>query len=784
MAATRVYLLLTTVGAAVSFLVGSYFLLGPQVAIVVNDCAQLAAGLLAAGCCWWTARGRPRAGRTWRLLLGIGMAGRSAGQAIWSWYQIFGDRALPSPSWADFGYLVLPGFAFAALLAFPRDGAGTPSRRSTLVLVLDGLIVVGSLFILTWTTTLGAVVEADAPTWPAFVVAIAHPLADLVLVVIVVLLVASNWIARRHRPQLVLLGIGLVALSFSDSIVAYLVASGATSMPAIADAGFVVGPMFIAVAALECGRTTERAAEGPGLRENEWPHLLLPYLPLAATGVLILLQTVGGNGPGTVEIYLGLLVIFLVVARQLITLLENTALLDSVREGQQRLAYQAFHDSLTGLGNRALFRDRLIHAVELHHRDHRRVALLFVDLDDFKLVNDSLGHMAGDVVLRAVGERLTAAVRNTGTVARLGGDEFGALLDGVELPERVAQRVLDALRTPFDVGGQQITVGASLGVVIADAPEPDLTADALLRRVDAAMYDGKRNGKGGLVIYSSGLAAGLANPDLPTLLAAALRGESGAGAIEVQYQPIVRMDDGVTVAVEALARWTNPTLGCVPPDVFVAAAERSGLVASLDNLVLDRACRDVAMLPRQNGYGAIGVHVNVSASRLGCPFLEARVRDSLTRHRLPGNRLVLEITETSRIQDLDAAAASTQRLRELGVRLALDDFGTGYNTLAHLHALPVDIVKLDQALTAIDGDVQRTEALGRSVVSISRALGMSVIAEGVETFAQANTLASWGCSLGQGFLYGRSVPIEELRAVTAELPRRSLPAAPSRVGAS
>ncbi len=765
--------------------VASSGLLDPAAATVVDDGAQLAAGLTATACCWWQAWRRSGMERSWRLLMGAGMAGWSVGQALWSWYQIVAHRSLPSPSWADVGYFTLPVFALAALLLFATIGAPrrdptspVPSliprarRRAWLVLVLDGLVVVGSLFILTWSTALGAVVDAGAPTALEFGVAVAYPVTDLILVVIVVLLLAAHRVANPSRPQLLLLGSGLVALSVSDSIFAYLVSSGAQDMPPITNAGFVAGPALIAVAALCTVESRSAAAGRAASRAAQWAHLMLPYLPVLATGVLVVVQMARGRAPDPVAMYLGLLVVALVLIRQMITLVQNTVLLEQVVEGQRRLEHQAFHDPLTGLANRALFHDRLAHAVELNRRDHRPVALLFADLDDFKLVNDSLGHLVGDRLLCEVAGRLRACVRTADTVSRLGGDEFAVLMEGgVDPPERAGERILGALRRPFDVGGHTVTVGASIGVVASDTGEAGLSADALLRRADAAMYTGKRRGKGTVVVYEPGIAADLGNPDLTTLLAEALRDDPGSTGFDVHYQPIVRIADGTPVAVEALARWTTPTLGSVPADIFVAAAERAGLVARLDNLVLDRACAEVAPLARTDGRG-LAVHVNISASRLGDPDLEATVTAALHRHGLPAGRLVLEITETSRIPDFAAAADVMQRLRDLGIRIALDDFGTGYNTLAQLHLLPLDIVKLSYAHTAVDGDptdvdTQRTEALCRSVVAIARSLGMAVIAEGIETTAQAGTLARLGCNLGQGHLYGRSAPLSQLGAAGA-----------------
>ena len=768
---------IATLAVTASVALSTSGVLSTTASTVIDDTSQLAGALIAAGLCWWTARRRSGVGgaagsrvdpeRLWRLLMAIAMGGWGTGQAIWSWYQIFGHTALPSPSLADVGFFMLFVFALPALMVLASDGTPRPARRtasrSRPVLLLDGLVVVGSLFIVTWSTALGAVVRAGAPTGAAFVVAIAYPVTDLILVVIVVLLVAAYRVPRRRRP-LILLGLGLVGISVSDSIFAYLVSSGADAMPPASNIGFVAGPALIAVAALV--RVDDRPAPYPARGRSivEWGHVLTPYGPLAAAGVTVLVKATRLEA---IDVYVGMLVVLLVVIRQTIALVDNSTLLKQIVAAQERLAYLAFHDPLTGLANRTLFRDRLMDAVEFSRENRRPIGLLFVDLDDFKVVNDSLGHAAGDLVLQAVGERLLACAAGTATtVARFGGDEFGVLLEGdVEAARRFGERVLAALRHPFDVGGRFVTVGASLGVVLAGAGDPDVSADGLLRRADAAMYAGKRRGKGGLVVYEPGIAAALGNPDLPTLLAQALRGQPGGAGIDVQYQPIVWMEGGATVAVEALARWTHPALGAVPPDVFVAAAERAGLVGELDNLVLDRAVREVAALAEQGA--VLALHVNISASRLCEPELEAAVRSALDSYGLPGTRLVLEITETSRVPDLDAATEAIGRLRARGIRLAMDDFGTGYNTLAQLHLLPVDIVKLCEAHTALDGDAARVEALCASVMSICQALGLTVIAEGIETSAQAGALARLGCRLGQGFLYGRSAPLHDLFPATA-----------------
>jgi diguanylate cyclase (GGDEF)-like protein len=631
-----------------------------------------------------------------------------------------------------------------------------------LVVVLDGLVLVGACFVLTWATALGAVVRAEAPTPFAFGVAVAYPLTDLVLVVIIVLLLATAPMPRSRRRALTWLGAGLVAICFSDSVFAYLVASGADRMPPLADAGFVVGPPLLALAAL----TPPEAADDPGAEPSRpWIHVLLPYAPVAATLALIVWQLARHEAVDRLEIAVGLLVVALLVVRQAVTLVENARLLDRVSQGRQRLAYQAFHDGLTGVANRALFLDRLEHALALHRRDGGGLAVIFLDLDDFKAVNDAYGHVAGDALLREAAARLTAGVRAGDTVARLGGDEFAVLLEGGGDPEQIGRRLLDALRAPYRIGGRAVTVGASLGVVAA-ADHAAPTAESLISRADAAMYAGKRNGKNTMTRY---------HPDLSELLARALADGTG---LDVHYQPIVRLADGTVVAVEALARWTDPVAGPVPPEKFITAAERAGLVGLVDDFVVDRACRDAARFAP--GHADVVVHVNVSAARYGDPEQEAAVLRALERHGLPGHRLLLELTETARLHDLTAASAAAERFAARGVQLGLDDFGAGYNALQQLHTLPVGVVKLDRSL--VTAGTGRSAALCRSVVAICTEMGVKVIAEGLETDDEVAEMVALGCGYGQGHRYGRPAPLAGLGLLAPDptAPARAEPGCPIR----
>ncbi|MBP2328335.1 diguanylate cyclase (GGDEF)-like protein [Kibdelosporangium banguiense] len=739
---------------------------GDRLALWVDDAMQLGTGLSAVVCGWLVARRVNGPQRWWRVLIAVGMFGWSCGQCIWSWYQLVENKGLPSPSLADVGYLSFPVFALPALfvLAKARRQRGTrPTQWTThfgMAVVLDGLVVTGSLFILVWTAALGTVVQASAPDALAWAVAIAYPLSDLVVVVVAVLLVVFDRVERPYRANLLLLAAGIVALACSDSIFAYLVSIGAESMKPWSDAGFVLGPLLIAYALLAVPRENEREDTEPG--GVDWLQLILPYLPVMAVTLVIASQLLFGEGPDWVEVSLSALVIFLVLARQLLSLLDNRLLLRRVYEGQRQLRYQAFHDPLTGLANRALFADRLDHAVADGSR--RPLVLIFVDLDDFKEVNDRFGHAGGDALLHAVGQRLQDCVRSTGTVARLGGDEFAILLEGEpEAPQAVADRIRNALRRPFAVHGTLVNVRASMGVVVPDPSEPLISSDVLLGRADTSMYAGKRLGKDAVVVYRPTHDGPL---DFPTVLRQA-QGGIPIG-FRLAYQPIVRLADEVPVAVEALARWTSPDGTRVPPESFVLAAEGAGLGAELDKLVLDLACLQIT----EAGLD-LAVHVNIGASRLGTAALQESISSVVSRYRLAPGQLVVEITETVPVLDLDEGAKAIRRLQALGVRVALDDFGAGYSSLTYLHALPVDLVKLDRALTTGDRP-ERDAALCRSLVGLGNGLGLAVVAEGIETAEQTERITLAGCALAQGYRFGRPGPLPALRPRVSPLVPREV----------
>jgi diguanylate cyclase (GGDEF)-like protein len=748
--------------------IGTYLVPAGAGQRLFTDAAQCGAGAIAAAICFAAGRDRAGARRRWRFLLGTGLAGYTALRLWWTVNDVLDPARPVADRFADIGFLILPIFAVLALTAgsttLPRPVQAS-LRRDRIVLAIDSVLITGSLLALVWSGLPVRIFdEAGESPWVVGLAA-ACPIADLLIAVMVMLLLATRPAPRAARVPLRLTALAMLALGVSDTLRLLHLSSGVLPPPQAA--GYLLGPALLGLAAL-----SRPALEEPGHEqraEADWLHLLLPYVPVVATGVVIAVRTGAGGQLTSYEAYLGWLALGLVVARQMFTIVDNTVLLARVSEGQQRLHHQAYHDPLTGLANRALFRERLVLALDAYRHRGVPVALLFADLDDFKLINDSFGHAMGDRLLRAIGERLVAAAGRGALVARLGGDEFAVLLEHRAADaESAGHRILAALREPFVIDDHTVGVSASLGLVLPEPGDNDLSADALLRRADAAMYVSKRRGKNALARYSGG-ADGGPNADLPHLLARALSGAPAAAGFEVYYQPIVRLSDGAIVAVEALARWTDPVVGPVDPDVFVTVAERTGLVAAIDDFVLDRACADASALA--NTYGRpIDMHVNVSAARLGQHGLEEAVARALERHSVRPSRLVVEITETRRIPDMPRAIEVAERLRRRGVRVALDDFGSGYNALAQLHSLPVDIVKLDSTLTDVDVSPERAGALCRSVLAICAELGIVVVAEGIETPARARALAVLGCHLGQGYFFGQPGPVHRLTAVIPAQP--------------
>jgi len=420
---------------------------------------------------------------------------------------------------------------------------------------------------------------------------------------------------------------------------------------------------------------------------------------------------------------------------------------------EQQLTRQAFEDDLTGLANRALFRDRLLHALERRARLRTDVAVLLLDLDGFKRVNDSLGHAAGDMLLRAIARRIANTVRAGETVARLGGDEFAIVIESVqddEDPQVLAERLLREIATPVELAGREVVVNVSIGIAIAD-PADD--ADSVLRNADTAMYSAKTSGKQCARVFDPGMhARALVWLEIEQdLRRAVVRQE-----FELYYQPLLRLGSGTLRGFEALLRWRHPRRGLVPPSEFLSVAEETGLVVTIGRWVLQEACRRAARWAGEAD-SLPTISVNVAPRQLEHEDFVEDVRTALASSGLAAQRLVLEITESQIMHAPDLAKQRLHALRELGVRIAIDDFGTGYSSLSHLQFFPVDELKIDRSFVARLDDGERGATFVRTMVSLAQSLGVEVVAEGIEHDAQEAFLTTLGCDTGQGFLF--SLPL-------------------------
>ena len=448
----------------------------------------------------------------------------------------------------------------------------------------------------------------------------------------------------------------------------------------------------------------------------------------------------------------------------------------AAREAGDELRRQALHDALTGLPNRTLLLDRVQHALDDQQREPKPVAVLLADLDQFKLVNDCLGHTAGDALLVTFGQRISACVRPGDTVARSNGDEFLVLCPDVDeaQAQQLAGRVLAALSAPVEVGGRLITVTASIGVAVTPASD----AETLVGHADAAMYAAKSRGRARSALFDAALAH-RARHELE--LSNDLRRALATDELALYYQPVIDLATGQAIGVEALCRWEHPQHGFVPPSEFITLAEQSGLIEELDHWVVRRACGDAAAM-RKSGVLPLSAYVavNLSARNLGDGTLELVLRQAAQSAGLPFGALVLEVTESEVMDDPEKARSLLENLRSLGASIAIDDFGTGYSSLAYLRKFPVSSLKIDRSFVTNIGEDSDNLAIVAAIIDLARALNLTTVAEGIESPSDLALLAELGCAAGQGYLWSPAVPVDRLGAVLAALPPTHIPRLPSQ----
>jgi diguanylate cyclase (GGDEF)-like protein len=549
---------------------------------------------------------------------------------------------------------------------------------------------------------------------------------------------------------------GLVAAAVAVLAIRFGYAGGAPAQAVV----MPLAPVLVTLGALAQWRS-QREPRHKSARGGP----LLPYLAVVAVDVPLI--AVAFSGPmqwsGRVVVAAAVVVTTLVTVRQFLAFQENTRLLRDKRLQEQRLQYEVTHDGLTGLGNRALFRDRLAAVLA----GQQTASVLIVDLDDFKTVNDLLGHEVGDRLLISVAELMRAEVGEHGLAVRVGGDEFAVLLTGVGAdPEELAGRLLTALNNP--VSEHRLLVQASIG--IADG-YPGASLDAVLRDADVAMYMAKQRGKAAFVRY----VPGMEEPVLAHMqLGGELRRALDHDEFRVVYQPIVRLEDGRVISAEALVRWDHPTRGVVGPAEFIPAAERTGLIVPLGRYVLRESCRQIAAWLAEFGPEALReAGPNVSVQQLHDPDFVSEVVSALADSGLPGHRLVLEVTESAVLRG-QQVSRTLHDLAGMGIRLALDDFGTGESSLSLLRVFPVAILKLDKSFVErieIDDDgpaaIKARQAVARAVIQLAEGLGLDTVAEGIENAEQAAVLRELGYSLGQGYHLAEPMTAEDMSRLLA-----------------
>jgi diguanylate cyclase (GGDEF)-like protein len=657
--------------------------------------------------------------------------------------------------------LTLPGYLLlaAGLLGFARSSSVEPQRKWSVV--LDASIAALAAAAVIWVSAIQPMLAQGAAPRVTLVL-ILYPSVSIFMVV-VTLRIAFNP-EQERVPAYWLLLMAVTFMLVSD--VLYMLAdAGLVAVPQrLLDVPYMLALLSAGTAALH---PTMRMLTEPGRPTR----MTRPTIRIALVGIALvvpaLLVLKGVGSTTTDRVVLSLLMLAMAAA----AVLRIVQALRIAHSSEARLVFQAHHDSLTELPNRRLMERHLSRLLDRARVDETHVALLYIDLDRFKLVNDTLGHRHGDELLVEVAGRLRANVRPSDLVTRIGGDEFMILLgDVVSISHALdlANRLRSCLKVPFDISGMTFYVSASVGLAYASGDDPAATVETLVRDADTAMYQAKDAGRDAVAVFDETMRARV---EQRVEIERDLHDAVSLNQLHLVYQPIVRLPHGMTMGMEALVRWTHPEHGVVGPARFIPLAEEDGLIAEIGEWVLDEAVGQFAAWRRQwPDMANLYVSVNLSGLQLYDDSIVTHVTDALTLHGLPGSCLCLELTESVVMDDPDAAAAVLRELRRLGVQVAIDDFGSEYSSLAYLKRFPATILKIDQSFV---GNVANPDSpdttLVATIVAMAQGLGIGTVAEGVESSAQSERLVELGCDAAQGYLYSRPVGPDRLPEVVTSL---------------
>lgn len=685
----------------------------------------------------------------WGLIAG-GLVSSALGDALWLAYEAAEGVDPPFPWIADGPYLLGWSVIIVGVGLLVRD----PDRGRRLPALLDAGVVVLAGAVALWLLVAAPLVRDTETTGLALGVALAYPVIDLALLGLLAALLLDR---RRTTPTLRLLALGAAIQLVSD--VSYTaggpLGSYASGQPV--DLGWLTAYVLFAAAALHPSADRAGTVGGDPLRLGPGRVLLLWLAVLGTTVAAVVAgyPTAGRSADSYVHVGVGavagVLMATLVLARLALVARGLGDALDERQQLQEQLEHEADHDALTGLANRRRFTE------VIDGLGGRAAAVVFVDLDRFKEVNDRLGHAAGDEVLQVVAARLAGALRPGDLAARLGGDEFAALLDHpADAVDEVAARLLGLVRAPIVLSnGTEVRIDASVGTAAAD--HGILGSRDLLHDADVAMYEAKRAGRSRVTAYSPDLHAAVTER---LVLRDELHAALAARQFSVVYQPIVAVEGRRPVGVEALLRWYHPTRGTVPPDVFIALAEASGDILALGRFVLTEACGTMAALAEE--FGELQLNVNVSAVQLHQSGFAEVVEEVLDVTGFDPRALTLEITESVLLEDAPLVRATVQRLRDLGIRFAVNDFGTGFSALRYLRDVALDELKVDRSFVWGIDEGPEEAALAFAILHLADSFDLATVAEGVETESQLAALALRGCDLAQGYLFSPPLPTDEL----------------------
>jgi diguanylate cyclase len=718
---------------------------------------------------------RPAYVTPWYLLL-VGLGLWAIANALWAYYELVLELE-PFPSLADLFYLGSYGAISWATGLLVRRRA----RVLDIGVIIDAVIITVGIGVLAWVYFMEPLLQDTSLSLSARAVSIAYPLMDLFLIIALTQLLLSP--GARTRAFL-LLGLGFVTELLADIAFLIVTLNGSYSSGHLLDSGWILTFVCWSVAALDPSmRTLAEPAPDPLIRVNRRRLVLLAAASLLAPLVFAIELARGRTVNLVVIVGCSALLFLLSLARMNglvqvlksakeeleVTLADLHRTMREYRRVEAELAHQAYHDTLTDLPNRLLFKERLERALQRAEQNKWGVAVLFLDLDGFKHVNDSLGHEAGDILLVAVADRLRGCLRAQDLAGRLGGDEFIVLLEGlasVDVALRTTERIIEELHVAFTVGGRTLFVSASIG--IAYSKDGQERAEELLRRADIAMYQAKADGKGGYRLFAPAMDDYiLVRVDMEAGLRAALERHE----FRLLYQPVVHLASKQIVSLEVLIRWQHPQRGLIPPDTFIPLAEETRLIVPIGRQVLEEACRQArAWNDRRGGGHPLTISVNLSPRQFQHPQLVDEIAEALQASRLPARLLALEITESTVMDHRGAALEILRSLKALGVQIWIDDFGTGYSSLSYLKRFPVDRLKIDKSFIDGLGRNPQDAAIVHAIVKLAHSLGMQVTAEGVEMAEQAAQLHKASCDCGQGHYFSKPLPAAAIGPLLQHLP--------------